>query len=281
MHFPGGHQQHPHVHHNRYAQFDGGPDHTPGFWSHTATIDWCERNYQVTWYVAEFWNCVSSLVIAMAGLINLYTVYKQRLDTRLAALSLAIIAIGVGSALFHGTLTFHFQLADELPMVWAMLVWLFSWVELRHETPKYPLLPVGLVLYFIMWSLIHAWAGFTTIFQVHFGLLVVVGFYFVYDWRRRYFQDAMMRWLTMVYAVPFVVGFALWLFERTHCLHIEPTLGFNPELHAWWHVLSAVSCYHSVVLLGVARHRALGKPARCGQLLGGLLPYAVAPTKQL
>jgi dihydroceramidase len=38
------------------------------FWGHPdSNIDWCEHNYEVTPYVAEFWNAVSSVPILLLG----------------------------------------------------------------------------------------------------------------------------------------------------------------------------------------------------------------------
>ena len=37
---------------------------TEGFWGPvTASIDWCEENYERTPYLAEFWNSISSLFL--------------------------------------------------------------------------------------------------------------------------------------------------------------------------------------------------------------------------
>ncbi len=42
-----------------------------GYWgSTTSTFDWCEINYEVTIYVAEFWNTLSSLFILLIGVID-------------------------------------------------------------------------------------------------------------------------------------------------------------------------------------------------------------------
>jgi len=41
-----------------------GPVSTVGWWGHpTASIDWCEENYVVSYYIAEFWNTISNLAM--------------------------------------------------------------------------------------------------------------------------------------------------------------------------------------------------------------------------
>jgi hypothetical protein len=37
-----------------------------------ANIDWCERNYEVTPYVAEFWNAISSIPIALCAAVGYF-----------------------------------------------------------------------------------------------------------------------------------------------------------------------------------------------------------------
>eukprot|EP00039_Didymoeca_costata_P031740 m.356321 g.356321 ORF g.356321 m.356321 type:complete len:80 (-) comp90136_c0_seq1:223-462(-) len=70
---------------HRYVKFDlhSGDTSDAGYWGrHTSSIDWCERNYAVLDFVAEFWNTVTSLVILFAGLINLYQSITQKYEKR-------------------------------------------------------------------------------------------------------------------------------------------------------------------------------------------------------
>lgn len=76
-----------------------------GFWGlPTATIDWCEPNYQHSAYVAEFWNTLSNLLFVLLGLYGLRNSMTQGFEPRFHAQFVAVIVTGLGSAMFHGTL---------------------------------------------------------------------------------------------------------------------------------------------------------------------------------
>ena len=91
-----------------------------GFWgAPSSSIDWCERNYVVSWWIAEFWNTISNVAIIAAGLFNCYQAYRYRMDTRFRWLGLGLALIGCGSFAFHGTLLYNMQMADELPMIYS------------------------------------------------------------------------------------------------------------------------------------------------------------------
>lgn len=106
-----------------------------GIWSpHTATIDWCEANYEVTKYIAEFWNTVSNLVMILLPLYGLYwawthSEYARRHSSQSRPLfvvpasiilcNLGLVLVGVGSWLFHMTLLYPAQLLDEIPMIFG------------------------------------------------------------------------------------------------------------------------------------------------------------------
>ena len=41
--------------------------------------DWCENNYEVSYFIAEFWNTTSSLAIVVMGLFGIYMVWKYKM----------------------------------------------------------------------------------------------------------------------------------------------------------------------------------------------------------
>jgi dihydroceramidase len=115
-----------------------------------STVDWCERNYQYSNLVAEFWNTLSSVPIAGMGLAGalLHRRRKPR-DGRAQAKDFAfeqrifwsfvgMFVIGLGSILFHGTLLAFAQAADELPMMYASLIFLYSLLRLDDGAPLSP-----------------------------------------------------------------------------------------------------------------------------------------------
>lgn len=98
-----------------------------GFWHpHTATLDWCEDNYVVSQYIAEFYNTISSLIFPLLAIFTGYRNYKNvGLPKRFIVSFLILGLVGIGSALFHGTLKYSMQLADELPMIYGASQQLF------------------------------------------------------------------------------------------------------------------------------------------------------------
>lgn len=114
-------------------------------------IDWCETNYEVTPYVAEFWNTVSNLGIILPPLLATLYIYstqtRRHFHFRHLACFLVVIVVGVGSTLFHLTLTYGMQLMDELPMLWGGLVLMYSQLRLLYPKSDPTLFLLALTIY--------------------------------------------------------------------------------------------------------------------------------------
>jgi len=123
-----------------------------GYWgAQTATIDWCELNYEVTYYIAEFWNTVSSLIMVILPIFGIIWYYKFskmyekesiQLKTKFS-LSISIVwcylglmLVGIGSMMFHMSLLYKYQLLDELPMVLASGILVYANYSILVSIPR-------------------------------------------------------------------------------------------------------------------------------------------------
>ena len=126
----------------------------PGFWTNwrgyaPSTVQWCETNYEVCHFIAEFFNTISSLAILAAGLLGM--IYTRRLERRFYLAYATIAAVGVGSVLFHMTLLRPMQMLDEVPMLWAVIVMVYCIIENDAVRPKYGrALPIGMFAYAVL-----------------------------------------------------------------------------------------------------------------------------------
>ncbi|KAI1309991.1 Alkaline ceramidase 3 [Mortierella claussenii] len=241
-----------------------------GYWSpNTASVDWCESNYVVSYYVAEFWNTLSNAACFAAAALGYYC-FPGPMERRFKLLFLTFGFVGLGSVLFHGTLRHKMQLLDELPMLYSATIILFILVETKHGAQGrwFPLL-------------LTAWIATTTfIFSTATGQLqfytfqstyTVLQFCMIYFLRVLHVQQQEQRQqrqlrrsvtnsslqvtaLARRALVLAIFAVSIWLIDLRLCEFVngvspQSVLRWNPQLHAWWHVFSACALYHATVLI--------------------------------
>jgi len=122
-----------------------------GYWGkRTATIDWCESNYEVTSFIAEFWNTISNLVMILFPLYAIYWSFKHRQFARRNKFKkhfqvpksaiycqFALLLVGIGSWMFHMTLLYPMQLLDELPMLYCAGLMIYANFDLILNARKF------------------------------------------------------------------------------------------------------------------------------------------------
>ena len=109
----------------KYGETGNYKDKRTGYWgAKTANTNWCEPDYVVSHYVAEFWNTMSSFLIFFYGIYGIVVHHwvEQRFFTALSC----FIVVGLGSAAFHATLWRSMQLLDELPMMWSNSAFIYA-----------------------------------------------------------------------------------------------------------------------------------------------------------
>mmetsp|Transcript_42258 Transcript_42258/g.111756 ORF Transcript_42258/g.111756 Transcript_42258/m.111756 type:complete len:266 (+) Transcript_42258:191-988(+) len=255
-----------------------------GYWGPTtSTIDWCEENYLVTGYVAEFSNSTTSMFITMAGLLPLvlHRDLWPLLEWRFLLAFLCIIVVGLGSVAFHGTLLFEHQMWDEVPMLWTVVVLVYVLLEHHQKEPRYgPGLPAALAAYaaFATYATSQQggnWQWFS--FHALFGACELPCLYLVY----RFFQgldpgQADLRRLLKKGLFCYVFAIGVWLSDLNFCARLQQLPGYSYwNLHAFgWHSLTACGLYS--MLLGIWYHRLRNVLGVKVTLASGLVPRLLA-----
>ncbi len=122
-----------------------------GYWGkRTATIDWCESNYEVSRFIAEFWNTISNLVMILLPLYAIYWSFKHRqfakrnkfkkhfqVPKSTIYCQIGLLIVGIGSWMFHMTLLYPMQLLDELPMLYCAGLIIYANFDLILDSRKF------------------------------------------------------------------------------------------------------------------------------------------------
>jgi len=235
-----------------------------GFWQISSSIDWCERNYVVSWYIAEFWNTISSLVIILCGAIDLHHAIKMKAELPFKLYALSVIMVGMGTVAFHGSLTYIGQLGDELPMVWCMMVSWYILITMEQKKSTGGMLPKLLAAYGLLFSLVHTIGAYTVLFQVHFVVLMLVPVMYGYKFIQKYQTHPGVKPLTLYYVALWAVAGIVWITDQICCegLHSLKIESFgleipNPQLHAFWHIFTGFCTHVGMVLFRVIRYMVL------------------------
>lgn len=252
--------------------------HPDPFWGPpSSSVDWCEPNYVHSRYVAELFNTLSSLPMLLVGLRGLWLARFYGLEARVHLCWAGIGVVGIGSMLFHGTLQHYGQAADELPMIYASLVFAYAAVEMSHVVPRQRWLPYLEAAYAAGFT--AAYFSFPFIFPIFVAaygvavLLIIAQSHRIYRTYREAAGKAgrWQRGLFWVAATFYPGGFLLlWLPENALC-PLYPQLFGALHLHALFHLVTTVSPYCYVVFMTYHRCTVLQRPAE--HRVGSGLPY--------
>jgi len=246
------------------------------FWGKpTASLDWCEVNYAYSPYVAEFWNTISSLWLLALAIFGL--IVGKRLDIKLPVqLSYMILGVvGVGSALFHGTLLYSCQLLDELPMIYGTLIFLFTIFDFEKDSPLdrffVPALAIiGVTVTVVMLThsdnpMLHQFAYAGLVF-----LLIIRASYITYKSNISAEEKANFRYFFIYSLCVFGSGYVCWITERKLCSngYVIPWV----QLHSFWHLLTGTGTFGLVQFLTYYRLNDRTTDVEI-KFLFGVIPY--------
>ncbi|KAH6627961.1 ceramidase-domain-containing protein [Chaetomium tenue] len=242
-----------------------------GFWGEqTSTLNWCEEDYNISFYCAEVVNTLTNLVFMWLGIKGLRNVLAYAHSKVFALVFLGYIVVGLGSMAFHTTLKYEMQLADELPMIYTVCIMGFATFSYRRPAKVQVLIAAGLVGLAVFITVYYLVAKDPVFHQVAYGLLtastIFRGFYVMEKHLRpklsqrkpaecgRYMRGMYTLALTGIFM--FLAGFFLWNMDNIFCHHLTATkkqilLPWSVVLegHGWWHILTGLGIGLSLMLV--------------------------------
>ncbi|GAP91306.1 putative alkaline ceramidase family protein [Rosellinia necatrix] len=241
-------------HHNRH--FAGDRHALHGAWSPpTSSANFCEEDYAVTRYFAEFINTLTNLLYVFFALQYMYGPGSRGLFAPKADfMSVSLFVLGIASFLFHASLRHTLQFGDELAMigiVWSILQGLLT---VRRSSGYDRFINTSLAVVFPLFAAFYLWTGkiiYHVIgFSIAIALIIVRGVYLFY-WREPGFPPAKVaQWRVRGRASLIFMGvaYALWHADLELCAELRnlrqqvgAPWAWLLELHGWWHVLTAMS----------------------------------------
>ncbi|GAB2221752.1 hypothetical protein Droror1_Dr00012940 [Drosera rotundifolia] len=244
-------------------------DGISSFWGPvTSTVECCEKNYVYSSYIAEFFNTISNIPCILLALIGLINALRQRFEKRFTVLHLSNMSLAIGSVLYHATLQRVQQQSDETPMVWELLLYLY--ILYSPDWHYRSTMPTFLFLYGAAFAVVHHFGHLGIIFKLHYLLLFLLCVPRMYKYYI-YTTDLRAKRLAKLYLATLILGLLCWLGDRLYCKEISSWY-FNPQGHAWWHVLIGFNSYFANAFLMFCRAQQLGWNPRVAHFMG-FLPY--------
>ncbi|ANZ77135.1 BA75_04330T0 [Komagataella pastoris] len=235
-------------------------DHV-GYWGPvTATIDWCEENYVVSRYFAEFVNSTTNLSFFILSLLHLYSAIQNRHGTLYILVSIGMGTVGLGSWLFHMTLRYEFQLMDELPMIYVTAIpfgYIYSWQRspfwknfVRYGTAIFTVTLTLIYIFVYKNPILHQISYATLNFLIIYKTLKTINER-VTDPEVRYLE---YKLLALSFSL-FGFGFFVWNLDNIFCdtlsylrrNYLGLPFGFIIEGHGWWHIFTSLGIYYFIL----------------------------------
>ena len=82
------------LHKHQYSEQQILQQQQRNIWKIPSTVDWCEPNYQVSSYIAEFFNTFSSFAMIICGLMGVY-LHRKGFEKRFLAAFATVAIVGI------------------------------------------------------------------------------------------------------------------------------------------------------------------------------------------
>jgi len=243
-------------------------------------MDFCEEDYILTPYIAEFINTLTNityLLYAYHGIKN----NANRKDAVLRNLPyLGIAGVGIGSAIFHATMKYYTQWCDDLSMLVATATVIHRVFTFDKSLPITVISGAAITAVMTIFSTWHCITDEITMHSVLFGVMIAIVGIKTRSIISARVPDPLVRKevkkLATWGAVIFISGFAIWNVDNAICGSLtswKRSMGmpwsFLLELHGWWHIFTGAGAYIFIALVEYLTSEEAGQP------LGGRFAWPV------
>ncbi|KAJ3797928.1 ceramidase [Lentinula aff. detonsa] len=234
------------------------------FGSITASLDWCEANYQFSYYIAELANTLSNFFTLYLAIRGARRLQQESLPGRFIVGCIGFALIGVGSFAFHASLLYEAQLLDELPMIYvaSMSIWILYQPGFDLSSTQTKLQIAFLLLFDGLFTWSYAVYRNPVYHQVVFAILIIscaIRIAYLLKWSpvRTRIPDDKKHVIASMFttgALTFAFGFFVWNLDIIFCDTLtrwKQIVGwpaaFLLEGHSWWHLLTGLGTYYMFI----------------------------------
>ena len=179
-----------------------------------SSITFCEKNYDNSPYIAEYYNTLSAFTSCMVGVYFLNSRLKKET-------AYAMIALGITTAMFHGTMRYWGQWGDELSMIYLS----FMLIKEVHNDLPY------MFLYCMVSTYLMYWDTFIVFFLMFMGMQTYL---YLFSMNIRYIKDNNRLFLAKEACI--YLSIICWVLDHLFCNNYE-------YFHAFWHILTSMTMF--------------------------------------
>ncbi|KAJ5165919.1 hypothetical protein N7492_006215 [Penicillium capsulatum] len=234
----------------------------PAWGGPSSKANFCEEDYVVTRYVAEFINSLTNLTYVFYAVYGLLQLRKKSNRDFFRALPYwGLMAVGICSASFHVSLQYHTQMLDDLSMLFTTTPILHQVLTVNASRHDSVLIGCALYLALAVFLVYHTITDELLVHVLFFvGSIAVIGI--------RTFQLVQLRtpkhsairrqiWgMVRFGAFIFHLGYLVWVVDGWACDWLRQTRAtvglpwaWALELHGWWHIFTGIGAYTFIAVI--------------------------------
>lgn len=210
-----------------------------GYWGKpTSNIDWCEKNYVNSIYIAEWYNSLSNIIPLLVMVNSILLSYYYKIDKIYKIVYFIISIVFIGSFIFHSTLTYIGQLCDEIPMLFGSIYIHYMLYQNKKICIIYSIISTFILIYFNDNPFLSL--------QLPYGILnlmIIIHTYILYNRIKKY------GFLLLISAFLYIIGFVLWISDQIYCEYY-----YDYYFHSWWHMCSGLGVYFLIQFIYIEKY---------------------------